>query len=442
MAVSGARQKTIAFVTLGSLGDLHPCLALGVELKRRGHAIKIITTEFYRSRVERLGMGFCPMRPDWDPTAPELIGQCEELKTGPEILFRRLILPHLRDSYADLLAAVDGADLMVAGELAFAAPLVAEKLGLRWASLILSPCSFFSTRDPSVLVNVPWMMAVRKAGHVPYRALLNFARWGTQHWWNPVRELREQEHLTEECDPLVRDKFSPYRVLALFSSWLATPQRDWPSQTVQPGFVFYDGQTMAPQLSETIRRFLESGNAPIVFTLGSTAVSHPGSFYATSIEVARRLSARAILIGATREMEWITSSILSLPYVPYSEVFAAAAVIVHQGGSGTTAQALRAGRPMLCVPWGWDQPDNGLRAERRGGALCIPKHRYSTDRAADALDRLQNDRSIARSAKAASTHLRGEPGLAGAVASLEALIQGEVSRRSDSLGGSSEWLQG
>ncbi len=422
MADSSTRQKTIAFVTLGSLGDLHPCLALGAELKRRGQSVKIVTTEFYRSRVERLGLGFCPMRPDWDPTAPELIGQCEDLKSGPEVLFRRLILPHLRDTYADLLVAVDGADLMVAGELVFAAPVVAEKLGLRWASLILSPSSFFSAYDPSLLVNVPRMMSVRKAGHLPYRAILNLARWGTRHWWNPVRELREQERLTRACDPLMRDKFSPYRVLALFSAWLAAPQRDWPGQTVQPGFVFYYGEPMESRRSETLMRFLESGDAPIVFTLGSTAVSHPGSFYATSIEAARRLAARAILIGATREVEWIAPSILSLPYAPYAEVFPAAAVNVHQGGSGTMAQALRAGRPMLCVPWGWDQPDNGLRAERRGGALCIPKSRYSTERAVDVLDRLRSDPAIARSAAAAAAHLQGEAGLAGAVESLEALL--------------------
>jgi UDP:flavonoid glycosyltransferase YjiC (YdhE family) len=128
-------RKTIAFVTLGSLGDLHPCLALGVELKRSGHDVRVITTEFYRNRVERLGLDFRAMRPDWDPTSAALIGQCADLKKGPEILFRRVILPHLRHTYEDLLQSIEGVDLMVAGELVYAAPLVAEKLGLRWASL-------------------------------------------------------------------------------------------------------------------------------------------------------------------------------------------------------------------------------------------------------------------------------------------------------------------
>jgi rhamnosyltransferase subunit B len=171
-------RKQIAFATLGSLGDLHPCLALGRELRLRGHGVRMITTEFYRERVERAGFKFCPMRPNWDPTSPALIAQCEELKSGPEILIRKLVLPHIRAAYQDLLAALEGVDLMLAGELVYAAPLVAEKLSLRWASVILSPCSFFSAHDPSVLVNAPWMMNVRKAGWWAYRVSLNARGWG------------------------------------------------------------------------------------------------------------------------------------------------------------------------------------------------------------------------------------------------------------------------
>lgn len=412
----------IAFATLGSLGDLHPCLAMGIELRSRGHNVTIVTTEFYRSRVEQAGLKFCPMRPDWDPTAPDLIAQCEDLKKGPEILFRRLILPHLRSTYEDLLAAASGADLMVAGELVYAAPLVAEKLGLRWASVILSPCSFFSAYDPSVLVTAEWMMKVRKAGRMPYRILLDVARMGTRHWWNPVRKLRNEEGLSRGCDPLMQDKFSPDLVLALFSSWLASAQPDWPRQTVQPGFVFHDGASSGVHCSPELDQFLSTGEPPLVFTLGSTAAGHPGAFYRTSIKAARRISARAVLIGATREITWVTPDILSLPYVPYSDVFPYASVVVHQGGSGTTAQALRAGKPMLFVPWGWDQPDNGARVERLGAGLCIPKRQYSVESAAASLCRLRSETSFALKAQAAAAHIQSEEGLSKAADWIERLV--------------------
>ena len=56
----------IAFTTLGSLGDLHPCIALGEDLQLRGHKVRIVTTELYRNKVEQAGLEFRPMRPDWE----------------------------------------------------------------------------------------------------------------------------------------------------------------------------------------------------------------------------------------------------------------------------------------------------------------------------------------------------------------------------------------
>src|SRR5579864_2313544 len=89
-------SKRVVIATIGSLGDLHPCLALARELGRRGHRVTIASTEYYRENVEELGIGFHPIRPNWDPTDRDLIGQCEDLKSGPEILYRKLILPELR----------------------------------------------------------------------------------------------------------------------------------------------------------------------------------------------------------------------------------------------------------------------------------------------------------------------------------------------------------
>ena len=207
----------ILIATIGSLGDLHPCLALARELSRRGHQVTIASTPFYGAKVNALGIAFKPMRPDWDPTDPEIISQCEDLKKGPEVLYRSLLLPGLRSTYEDLHSAAATADLMIAGELVYAAPLVAEKLKLRWVSAILSPFSFFSSCDPSVMVNAPALIHLRKGGPSLYRLGLNVGRLATSHWSNPVRSLRRDLGLTAACDPVFRDKFSPHLVLALFS---------------------------------------------------------------------------------------------------------------------------------------------------------------------------------------------------------------------------------
>lgn len=384
----------------------------------------VASTEFYRSKVEGLGIGFLPLRPNWDTSARELIRQCEDLKSGPEVLFRKLVLPHLRDTYDNLLSAAADSDLMIAGELVYAAPLVAEKLGLRWASAILSPASFLSAHDPSVLVNAPGLIHLRKLGWRVYRAALNIGRMGIRHWFDPVRHLRREEGLRVDCDPLFRDKFSPDLVLALFSSCLAQPQPDWPAHTVQPGFVQFDREgSRADSSSPELTDFLAAGPAPIVFTLGSTAVHNPGGFYEASAEAARRLGARAVLLlGSNAALRVSSPEILALPYAPYSQIFPHAAVIVHQGGSGTVGQALRAGRPMLIVPYGWDQPDNAARVERLGVGLHVPRSKYSAPTAAATLERLLGDPRFAVRAAELGARLQKEDGVASACDAIESVL--------------------
>jgi UDP:flavonoid glycosyltransferase YjiC (YdhE family) len=417
-----AYPKRILFATVGSLGDLHPCLALALELQRRGHVPAIATIDFYRSKVESLGLQFHPIGPNMDPTNSEMIRQCEDLKRGPEILFRKIVLPHLRETYQDLLRAAAGADLMVAGELNYAAPLVAEKLGLRWVSAILSPASFFSAHDPSVMVNVPWLIHVRKAGWRAYRAVFNLGRRGTRHWWDPVRKLRGDEGLRPDCDPLFRDKFSPDLVLAMFSPLLARSQPDWPRQTQQTGFVFFDQQKSNEEADRKLAEFLAIPDPPIVFTQGSTAVHSPGDFYEVSAEAARRLGRRALLVGTDAVPGAPSSRIVAFPYAPYSQIFRSAAVIVHQGGSGTTGQALYAGRPQLIVPFGWDQPDNAVRVERLGAGIHLPRSAYSVDSAAAGLGRLLTEKRFSERAARVGEQVRAEDGLGEASDAIETLL--------------------
>jgi UDP:flavonoid glycosyltransferase YjiC (YdhE family) len=414
-----SESRRILFAAIGSLGDLHPCIALGLELRRRGHQVTVASTEAYRRKVEAHKLSFRSLRPNWDPTDQDLIRQCEDLRSGPEVLYRKLILPHLRDTYEDLLPACREADLMIAGELVYAAPLVAEKVGLPWISSILSPSSFFSSYDPSVLVTVPSLIRLRKAGQLVYRAGLNVCRLATRHWSNPVRRLRRELGLQAECDPVFRDKFSPHLVLALFSKLLAQPQPDWPLQTIQPGFVYYDNDGHSPELTE----FLASGEPPIVFTLGSTAVHHPGDFYEASMKAAQQLGRRGVLLGANAAPRYPTPEILALPYAPYAQVFPRAGVIVHQGGSGTTGQALRAGRPMLFVPYGWDQPDNAARVERLGIGLSLSRKEYSASSAAAALQRLLAESDFASRAAEVGMQVRQEGGLLVACDAIELVLK-------------------
>ena len=122
-----------------------------------------------------------------------------------------------------------------------------------------------------------------------------------------------------------------------------------------------EGYDSAPTPSKWLPGTLTGGSLfllgitpPIVFTLGSSAVMSPGLFYETSAAVAEKLKQRAVLLVGSELGNCPVSlpeGVMAVDYVPHAALFPRASVIVHQGGVGTTAQAMRSGRTngVFCV---------------------------------------------------------------------------------------------
>ena len=114
-------------------------------------------------------------------------------------------------------------------------------------------------------------------------------------------------------------------------------------------------------------------------------------------------------------------SICVAEYAPYSALFPRASLVVHQGGVGTTAQCLRAGRPMLIMPYSHDQPDNARRMSRMGVARVIQRSRYKPWRVARRVRKMLNDPEYAEHARIAADEVARENGVKTACDALEAL---------------------
>ncbi len=385
--------KRIVLTTHGTLGDLHPYLAIALELQQRGHQPVMATSEYHRRKIESAGVEFRAIRPDISFDDKELHRRLTEPKRGLERVIREFMLPVLRESYDDLLAVVQkdgGADLIISQILIFAAPLIAEKTGIRWVSTELQPGAFMSAYDPPVLALFPALARLRGLGSTFHRALFRFARFTARSWSKPVRQLRRELGLTPGKDPLFEGRNSPQLVLALFSRVLGEPQPDWAAKTLVTGFPFYDenGSSLAPELAQ----FLDDGEPPIIFTLGSSAIWDAGNFYIESISAAQRLGRRAVLLVGSDPLNQpsqpLPENVIAAAYAPYAQIFPHASVIVHQGGIGTTGQALRAGKPTLVMPFGGDQYDNGARIERLGAGRTIMRKHYTAERTAARLKQL------------------------------------------------------
>ncbi len=280
--------------------------------------------------------------------------------------------------------------------------------------------SFFSAYDLPVFPSLLWLAWLRRLGPSVSRVLLRVGKWVTRRWTEPIRQLRADLGLPTKADPLYEGQFSPGLTLALFSRLLAAPQPDWPPHTQITGFSFYKGPNGLPL---EVARFLDAGPAPLVFTLGSSAVSTAGPFYQESVETARRLGCRAVLLVGTdpqnRLPEPLPPEMLAVPFAPHGEVFPRALAIIHQGGIGTTAQALRAGRPMLVVPHAFDQPDNAERVTNLGvGRTLFPKH-YTAARAVKQVRALLETPSYTQRAAEVGGIVRAEDGVQRACDALE-----------------------
>ncbi|MDA0745599.1 MAG: glycosyltransferase [bacterium] len=414
------------FATFGSLGDLHPYIAIARVLKDRGHEVIIASAEDHRLSVEQVGIEFAAVPPSISDLGGHqaVITQLFTYRNGPGHLMRHLVMPYVKPAYEHLLQASAGADLLISHPLTVTLSLVAQRRAIPWVSTVLAPLSFLSNFDPPVLAGAPWLHKLRVFGEIPYRGLLNLLKRTTWSWEAPLRTLREELGLPPSKQmAMFEGQFSPLRTLALFDPQLAQPQPDWPSNTCVCGCPVFDGPAQDIRILDELERFLAEGDPPIVFALGSAAVWIAGDFWENAIAATQRLNRRAILITGPHTPESLPENIRAFPYLPYSSVFPHAAAIVHQAGIGTLSQALRAGRPQLIVPVAFDQFDNAHRTQKLGLGRVLPFRKVAAQRLTSQLEQLFKYPGHAQAAHTLAHELAGTDGAARAADELISCIQ-------------------
>lgn len=428
-------MKKIVINTLGSFGDLHPYVAIALELKRRGHRPVLATSEIYREKTVALGLELYPVPPDLpgydkpDEIA-HMVARLMDPAQGPERVFTEFVNPHLPAMYEALAEATRGADLLVSHVLSLVAPPLVEKTGVRWVSSILAPISLFSNYEPPVFPNAPWVYHVLKLHPAVSRALMRVARWKLDQLAAPLYKLRADLGLKRGGNPMLEGQHSPRMVLALFSNVIAKRQPDWPANTRVTGFPFYDKRDRAgdaPGLEPALEEFLNKGEPPVVFTLGSSAIWAAEDFYTESVKAARELGVRALLlIGDERNRpKSLPEGAAAFDYAPYGELLPRARAVVHQGGIGTTAQGLRAGVPSLVVPFSHDQFDNGARVARTGAGRWLARSKYNAQSAARELRAMLTDESYTSRAAEVGRQVRSEDGAVNAADAIEEVLRTE-----------------
>jgi rhamnosyltransferase subunit B len=376
----------IVLATWGSLGDLLPYIELARCLRERGHRPVVVARLHQKEIVERAGVSFASIRPNVRLAAIEQRPRLTRLRGAGRQVLKTRVLTSFRESYHDLEAAACGAALLVSHPAVFAAPLVAARLGLPWASTVLTPGAFASAYDPPVFAQMPWVTSILRQSPQLARMFLSLVKGTSRQDFAPVDSLRVELGLEDLGHPRFEGQFSRQLTLGLFSAVLGERQSDWPPRTRVTGFMF---AALPGAPSQELARFLGAGDRPIVFVRSGSSASPGGVFFRESIMAANILGRRAVLVTGPRSAVQLPPSlppsVLAVESAPYETLFPGASLIAHHGGIGTTALAMKTGVPALVVPSAFDQFDNAARVVRIGAGRMIPSGRYTARRAAAAL---------------------------------------------------------
>ncbi len=401
--------KHIVFFTFGSLGDVFPYIAIGKEIVAKygdKYRVTIATSPNHQPAVESNGLNFAHTKPDFDDLGGDedaLIKKVMDARVGSDYVLKEILFKHIRLSYETSLPLAKTADIVITHPLTLGAIVAARKVQVLRIASVLAPTSMWSAYDLPSLPKAKWAPDVRRF------LGLGFARWFLNSmnrtlypWTESYRELQREVGLpVDTANPIFEGQYSETKNLALFSPLFAKPQPDWPPNTVATGFPFLDPSNEF-QPEENLSAFLSNGPPPIVFTLGSSAVKDAGTFYEDSIGMIENTGQRGVmLIGSSpenRPSKPLPDNIIAVEYLPHSYIFARAAAIVHQGGAGTTGQALRSGKPQLVMPYSHDQFDNARRVTVLGAGLTVEKTKYR-EKAAAQLSRLLSNGFADQAAK-------------------------------------------
>jgi UDP:flavonoid glycosyltransferase YjiC (YdhE family) len=163
------------------------------------------------------------------------------------------------------------------------------------------------------------------------------------------------------------------------------PPADWPPRVRETGFLYWDqpGDWREPP---ELAAFLAGPTPVVAVSSGSMSLEMGaafGDFYRESVTAIRASGARVLVLGAPDGAlaEPLPEDVVALPFAPFSRVYPRCAAVIHHGGIGTTAQALRAGTPQLVVPWAVDQFWTGAQAQRIGVGLTLQRRSYTSTRA-------------------------------------------------------------
>lgn len=400
----------ITILALGSTGDVLPYIHLGQALKERGHRVRFATMANFSARVNAAGLDYFPIRGD----ARVLLDRSNDTSLS---MARSFIT--LADSYAADLSAPELADSdLILNQLpaALYGYDLAERYGIPMATLAVIPLQLTSSFPIVGSPNMPLPGYNRATYHFMEQLVWQLMRPAINRWRRNTLGLPKTS---------LRGYFSQLRsgrfpALNGFSPLVVQRPPDWPDHIHITGYWFPKPAEWQPP--PALLEFLAAGPTPIFIGFGSMPVRDKNKAIVTILEAVRLSGERAILHAgwAGLAVSELPKGVFSLDYAPYEWLFPRMKLVIHHGGSGTTAAALRAGVPNMVVPFVFDQFYWGRRIAELGvGLPPIPFRRMSVARLLQAIEGLGADPDLPGRSADFGQKIEAEDGLKRAVQLIE-----------------------
>lgn len=408
----------ITIFAAGSRGDIQPCIALSKGLQRAGYGVCFAAPEDFAGFIQQHGVGFYPLRGDVQQIMASDTGR-KFMETGGANpiksirAMRTMIAPIVTSMMEDAYAACSDADALIC--LGVFSPLgqaIAEARGIPIINVEPTPLL------PTSAFPAPSWPIQRDLGgfhnSVSGRAMLQVISM----WYQPfVKDFRRRLGLSTNGSTGLYNALRSAPMLSAYSPSIIPHPPDWPESIHVTGYFFLDSQTDW-QPSTELKAFLDAGDPPVYIGFGSMAGRHPEELARLVSEALVKSGQRGLLLtgwGGLRT-ELVPENVFVVESVPHSWLFPLMAAVVHHGGAGTTAEALRAGVPAVIVPFVFDQPFWGARIKALGlGPDPIPLKKLTAESLASAIRIAVTDSELRQRAVSYGEAIRAEDGIGNAV---------------------------
>jgi len=415
----------VLITTVGSSGDINPFIAVGIALQKRGHEVTLLVNPFFEKQVRSAGLQSAPLG---DPIDLRQIAELPDLmhpRKAFGFMLDKFVVPHiplLIDAVGSLLRDLRP-DIVLAHHICPGTHWICERHGVPSAGAVLAPLLWPSSKEPSLFLS--WEPENSPGWYL--RSRNRMSRWLLRRIVDGrYNRVRRQFGFPPKRDLFFAEVLSGVVNLGLWSPHYRGPKSDDPPNGQICGFPWFDRHGQFEQSPADVEAFLSDGEPPIVFTLGTSAVHTAGGFYGCAAEACRILGRRGILL--TRYPEYapkaLPPGVRAFTYVPFSTVLPRAGATVHHGGIGTMAQAMRAGRPTVIIPFSHDQFDNAARAKRLGVSVTLKRGRLTPRALADALREVIDEPMVNSRAARLGELLAAEDGALTAAMALEIAVRG------------------